>query len=47
MNWLMEKVAAHEPPLSQPERVRRDTQWWLDGVTGRMSRPAAPDYFCR
>ena len=43
----MERVAAYEPPLSQPERVRRDTQRWLDGVIGRMSRPVAPDYFCR
>jgi hypothetical protein len=44
---VMERVAAYEPPLSAPERMGRDTQRWLDGVIGRMSRPSAPDYFCR
>jgi hypothetical protein len=44
---VMERVAAYEPPLPQPERVLRDGQRWLDGLLGPMSRPAAPDYFCR
>jgi hypothetical protein len=44
---VMERVAAYEPPLSQPERVVRDTRRWLDEVVGKVSRPTAQDYFCR
>jgi hypothetical protein len=44
---VMERVTAYEPPLSQPERVMRDTRSWLDEVVGKTSRSIAQDYFCR
>jgi hypothetical protein len=43
----MERVSAYETPLSPGEQMGRDTRRWLDGLIGRLSRPAAPDYFCR
>ena len=44
---VMERGAAHEPPLTPPERVLREGQRWLDDLIGQMSRPSAPDDFCR
>lgn len=43
----MERVAAYEAPVSPSERAAQNTRRFLDGLVGRLSRPSAPDYFCR